>query len=78
MSRAVFNVEGDEFDRAKSKLEKKKKRNVTVKEVMNHEGSKQCHTGTYHPQSQCRSSTSLHARQRCQNRAYSFDVAKQC
>jgi hypothetical protein len=34
MSRAVFNVEADEFERAKMKVEEKKKRQATVKEIM--------------------------------------------
>jgi hypothetical protein len=34
MSRAVFNVESEEFSRAKTKVEAKKKRAATVKEIM--------------------------------------------
>ena len=34
MSRAVFNVEAEEFERAKQKLSEKKKREVTVTEIM--------------------------------------------
>jgi hypothetical protein len=34
MCLAVFNVEAEEFERAKSKLEEQRKRQATVKEIM--------------------------------------------
>jgi hypothetical protein len=34
MSRAIFNVEADEYERAKEKVSRKKKRDATVKEIL--------------------------------------------